>query len=70
MPLDWASGRPSWGSLAELHEVVALANAGMVEVAVEQLNLEGAVEGYQRLRRGEIAGRAVAVRGPPARPGA
>ena len=61
VPLEWSAGRPSWGSLAELHEVVALANAGIIEVAVEGLSLEDAVEGYQRLRRGEIAGRAVAV---------
>jgi D-arabinose 1-dehydrogenase-like Zn-dependent alcohol dehydrogenase len=41
--------------------VVALAQAGRIEIEVEQLGLEEAVDGYRRLRRGEVAGRAVVV---------
>ena len=61
VPLEWSAGRPSWGTLPELHEVVALARAGRIEIEVEQLALEEAVDGYRRLRRGEVPGRAVVV---------
>jgi propanol-preferring alcohol dehydrogenase len=61
VPLEWSAGRPSWGTLPELHEVVALAAAGRIEIEVERLALEDTVEGYRRLRRGDIAGRAVVV---------
>jgi alcohol dehydrogenase, propanol-preferring len=59
VPLEWSAGRPSWGTLPELHEVVALARAGRIEIEVEQLALDQAVEGYRRLRRGEVFGRVV-----------
>jgi propanol-preferring alcohol dehydrogenase len=61
VPLEWSAGRPSWGTLPELYEVVALARAGAIEIEVERLALEEAIDGYERLRRGEISGRAVAV---------
>jgi D-arabinose 1-dehydrogenase-like Zn-dependent alcohol dehydrogenase len=41
--------------------VVALARAGEIEIEVEQITLEDAVDGYRRLREGEVVGRAVAV---------
>ncbi len=66
VPLEWSAGRPSWGTLPELHEVVELARAGLIEIEVEGLALEDTVEGYRRLRRGEIAGRAVVA--PEANP--
>jgi propanol-preferring alcohol dehydrogenase len=61
LPIEWSAGKPSWGTLPELHEVVALARAGALEVEVEELRLDEAVEGYRRLRSGEIVGRAVVV---------
>ena len=61
VPIEWSAGRPSWGTLPELHEVVALARAGAIEIEVERLALAAAIEGYGRLRRGEVNGRAVAV---------
>ena len=61
VPLEWSAGRPSWGTLPELHEVVALARAGRIQIDVEQLALDQAVEGYRRLRRGEVSGRAVVI---------
>lgn len=61
VPLEWSAGRPSWGTLPELHEVVALARAGLIDIRVERLTLEQAVEAYRRLRRGEISGRAVVI---------
>jgi propanol-preferring alcohol dehydrogenase len=60
-PLEWSLSRPSWGTLPELYEVVALARAGAIHIEVERLRLEDAVEGYARLRDGAIAGRAVVV---------
>ena len=61
VPFEWSAGKPSWGTLPELHEVVALARAGRIEIEVERLALEQAVDGYRRLRRGEVTGRAVVV---------
>jgi len=61
VPLGASASRPTWGSLPELHEVVALARAGAIEIEVEELRLEDAIEGYRRLRDGDIAGRAVVV---------
>jgi propanol-preferring alcohol dehydrogenase len=61
LPLEWSAGKPSWGTLPELHEVVALAHAGAIDIEVERLLLEDAVDGYRRLRNGEIVGRAVVV---------
>jgi len=61
VPLEWSVSRPSWGTLPELHEVVALARSGLLELEVETLRLDETIEGYRRLRRGEIAGRAVVV---------
>jgi propanol-preferring alcohol dehydrogenase len=60
-PLEWSLTRPTWGTLPELHEVVALARAGAIEIAVERLALEEAPDGYRRLHDGEVEGRAVVV---------
>jgi propanol-preferring alcohol dehydrogenase len=48
-----------WGTVTELVELVALANAGKLRLDVEVFPLERANEAYERLRRGEIRGRAV-----------
>jgi propanol-preferring alcohol dehydrogenase len=61
VPLEFSVGRPSWGTLTELHEVVALASAARIEVEVERVALEETVDGYRRLRRGDVAGRVVAL---------
>jgi propanol-preferring alcohol dehydrogenase len=61
LPLEWSAGKPSWGTLPELHEIVALARAGAIEIEVERLELDQALDGYRRLRNGEVVGRAVVV---------
>jgi propanol-preferring alcohol dehydrogenase len=61
VPLEWSLRRPSWGTLPELHEVVALARAGAIEIEVEQFRLEDALLGYRRLAAGDVTGRAVVV---------
>ena len=48
-----------WGSLRELQEVVALAEAGELRWTVETLPLDRANEALTRLRRGDVAGRLV-----------
>jgi propanol-preferring alcohol dehydrogenase len=61
LPLEWSVTRPSWGTLPELHEVVALARAGAIQIEVERLRLDETIDGYRRLRDGDIVGRAVVV---------
>lgn len=48
-----------WGTVTELMELVALAQAGRVKLDVEKFPLSRAPEVYQRLRAGQINGRAV-----------
>lgn len=50
-----------WGTITELMELVALAQAGRIHVQTESFPLSRAAEAYDRLRRGEVAGRAVIV---------
>jgi alcohol dehydrogenase, propanol-preferring len=61
LPLEWSVSRISNGTIPELHEVVALARRGDIELEVEPLPLEDALEGYRRMRDGELVGRAVAI---------
>jgi alcohol dehydrogenase, propanol-preferring len=61
LPLECSVSLPSWGSLPELAEVVALARSGAIHVEVERVALEETVEAYRRLRRGDVRGRLVAV---------
>ncbi|MFO7776718.1 MAG: NAD(P)-dependent alcohol dehydrogenase [Nitriliruptoraceae bacterium] len=49
----------SWGNRNELAEVVAMAQDGLISGHVEQHPLEDINEVFERLERGEIAGRAV-----------
>jgi propanol-preferring alcohol dehydrogenase len=48
-----------WGSLTELMEVVALAQAGKVKAQVTRFDLSDAVHAYEAMERGELDGRAV-----------
>jgi alcohol dehydrogenase, propanol-preferring len=50
---------PYWGSITELIEVVALAQAGKIRMLVEHFPLEQATKVYQLLHDGKIKGRAV-----------
>ncbi len=61
LPFECSVTLPSWGSLPELTEVVALAQSGAIRVEVERVPMEQTVEAYRRLKRGEIRGRAVVV---------
>lgn len=60
-PLEASVLLPNWGTRSELIEVVALARAGALDVSVERVRLEDVPPAYERLARGEVTGRAVAV---------
>lgn len=48
-----------WGGAVELHEVLELARAGKIRAHVQHFGLDEAPTVYERLRRGEMDGRAV-----------
>ncbi|MER5344017.1 NAD(P)-dependent alcohol dehydrogenase [Streptomyces mirabilis] len=52
---------PFWGTRPELEEVVDLAREGVLTVETEQFPLSGAMEAIDRLRSGDLRGRAVLV---------
>lgn len=58
-PHECAVAAPFWGSIPELIEVVALAQAGKISMLVEHFPLDRAAEAYQLLHHGKINGRAV-----------
>jgi propanol-preferring alcohol dehydrogenase len=60
LPFECNVVLPTWGSIPELHEVVAMARAGAIHTEIEPIPLTEAVEGYRRLERGEVIGRVVA----------
>lgn len=61
MPYEVSVASTYWGSLPELHEVLALARAGMITPHVTRFGLDEAPAVYERLAAGEIEGRAVIV---------
>lgn len=52
-----------WGTATELLDLVALARQGKINLDVETFPLDQATQAYDRLRRGEIRGRAVITPG-------
>lgn len=48
-----------WGTIEELHEVVAMYRAGQIVPAVEKYTLDNALEAYEKLRDGTLSARAV-----------
>lgn len=50
-----------WGTIEELHEVVAMYRAGQIRPEIERYSLDDALEAYRRLQAGKISGRAVVV---------
>jgi alcohol dehydrogenase, propanol-preferring len=61
MPYECTVRMPTWGSLAELAEVVALAGAGAIHSEAEVYGIDDAVSAYGKLRHGDVLGRAVVV---------
>lgn len=57
---------PSWGSRAELAEVITMAERGVLRPHVSAIDLDDVAHGLARLKAGEILGRLVArPAGPP-----
>jgi propanol-preferring alcohol dehydrogenase len=52
---------PQGATIAELHEVVALAQSGNVTIEVEQFAVDETPRAYERLREGTLNGRAVVL---------
>ncbi|ANS78019.1 Alcohol dehydrogenase [Serinicoccus hydrothermalis] len=50
-----------WGTIEDLHEVVAMYRAGQITPAIERYSLDDGLEAYRRLRDGELDARAVIV---------
>jgi alcohol dehydrogenase, propanol-preferring len=61
VPFEATVTFPHWGTRAELVDVVALARRGDLVLEVEPVALDGVVDAYARLERGEVTGRIVAV---------
>jgi propanol-preferring alcohol dehydrogenase len=59
LPYECSLSTTYWGSAIELLEVLELARAGKIRAHVERYPLEQAADVYERLRRGDISGRAV-----------
>jgi propanol-preferring alcohol dehydrogenase len=52
---------PYWGSRVELMEVIAMARDGRIRAETSEFSLEQAVEVYDKLKAGQITGRAVLI---------
>ena len=50
-----------WGTLPELHEVIAMARRGLITPHVERFKLEEALHAYELMEQGQLSGRAVVV---------
>jgi alcohol dehydrogenase, propanol-preferring len=50
-----------WGTIEDLHEVVAMYRAGQIQPEVERFAMEDGPEAYRRLQAGELSGRGVVV---------
>jgi propanol-preferring alcohol dehydrogenase len=61
LPQGWSVSAPFWGPREDLEAVVDLARAGRLTAHTETFALSDVLMAYERLRSGEIGGRAVVV---------
>jgi len=61
MPFDSTIGVSTWGSRRDLFEVIELADRGLIQVNSQRFSLDEAPFAYEKLRLGELLGRAVVV---------
>jgi propanol-preferring alcohol dehydrogenase len=61
LPNDCELVIPLGGTTADLHDVVALAEAGLLRIDVERFPFEGTAEAYGRVEAATVDGRAVVV---------
>ncbi len=50
-----------WGTLPELHEVIAMAQRGLITPHVQRFPLDEAMHAYELMEKGQLSGRAVIV---------
>jgi alcohol dehydrogenase, propanol-preferring len=70
VPYETTVRMPTWGTVEELAEVVALAATGSIHTEAEVYGLDDAVNAYGKLRQGQVLGRAVVVPGSSTPPSA
>ena len=58
-PFDASVTISTWGTIPELHEVVALARAGAIRTETRRYALSDTLQGYDDLAQGLVVGRAV-----------
>ena len=61
VPYELSVATTYWGSIPELFEVIALAQAGKIRARVQRFSLDDAPQAYEKMRAGELHGRAVVV---------
>lgn len=61
IPFETRLVMPFWGTRAELGEVIALARAGRISAHVERFSLRDVQTAYDKLRAGQLNGRAVVL---------
>ena len=61
VPYEVSLASTYWGSVTELMEVIALAEAGHIRAHVEQFSLDDAPKAYEEMAAGTLRGRAVIV---------
>ena len=61
LPYEVSLTTSFWGTLPELHEVIALARQGRIKAHVQRFGLEDAMRAYQLMEQGQLSGRAVIV---------
>ena len=61
MAFDASVTISTWGTIPELHEVVALAQAGLIHVETQSFPLNEALGAFDELAQGRVIGRAVAI---------
>lgn len=61
LPFGVSLTNPYWGSRTELMEVIGLARQKKIHIEIEKYRLDEAVEVYDKLRKGQIKGRAVLI---------
>ena len=63
LPYEVSLASTYWGSLPELMEVIALAEAGRIRAHVQRFSLDEAPRAYEEMAAGRLHGRAVVVPG-------
>ena len=61
MPYEVNLTTSFWGSLPELHEVIAMAQRGLIKPHIQRFALEDGMHAYELMEEGQLSGRAVIV---------